>query len=104
MNIYDLRDRVKEEIDILPGAWVVFYTDLLMSSLAKTKKTDGDDLDKVYNNLSLLADCIAEWNLSIDDKELPINSESLTKLPVKLLNWLIEHSNRALTATDKKKV
>ena len=101
MLIDDIRQKVKVEYS--DGAWVEFYTDMLMNTLIKSQTTKDTTLDKITNNLEILVDLIADWNFADKEGKLPITVDSLKRLPIKLLEWLSDQSTKAMGNLEQRK-
>jgi len=100
----DLRNVIKKEVDFLPGAWCEFFDDVTMLALEEAQL--AKDNRNINTSLILVMDQISDWNFADElGNKLPVNIDSLKKLPMKLIKWLTEAETAIFTdVEDKKKV
>lgn len=91
---------VKVELPSYPGSEVVMYEKAPFGAIADVKDGMGN-IDIAKNVLPRI---ILEWNLT-DEKgnTLPINIETLLKLPLDDVNFLLESALEHIKGTLKKK-
>ncbi len=101
----ELRTIIRKEVDFIPGAWVDFYSDITTGIARKAQiSQQSNNLD---TNLELVLSQIADWNFADNEgQHLPVTSESLDKLSLKLLTWISTAQVEILTSQeeDKKKL
>lgn len=98
----DLRNTVKKEVDFIPGAYVEFFDDITVGVFRKAQESLENK--NIQGSLDIILTQIADWNFA-DEKEekLPINIESLEKLPTKILVWLSNAQAEILNDIQSKK-
>lgn len=97
----DLRGIVRREVDFIPGAWVDFYDDVTVGQIRKAQKTQTENIDA---SLDLIISQIADWNFADgENKKLPVNIDSLSRLSSKILTWISTVQSEVLTQIESKK-
>ncbi len=88
--------KIKKEVPFVKGAEATFYSDVsgnFGEQLAKKRKELGEADSGYWSAVQTIAD----WNFSDKEgKKLPITTESLKKLPLKLQKWIFEKSTEAI--------
>jgi hypothetical protein len=109
INIFapELRNVVRKEVSFIPGAWVDFYDDIKIGMVTKAQR--AKDSGDMTLTLEIIADQIADWNFADgENSHMPINLESIEKLPIKILLWLSKAQEEVISdisiSSDKKKV
>ena len=93
----DLRGKIKKDVPFIKDAFVVFYDDVTIQDVQKAQNAKGTD--DITKNLDVVVSQIAEWNFTDNEgKDLPINTDSLTKLPLKLFKWINECESELLSS------
>ncbi len=90
VNVFaaDIRNKVRREVDFLPGAWVEFYDDVTIDQLQKAQEVKKNA--NLLDGIDLVLSQIASWNFADETgKILEINKVNLGRLGSKLLRWLI---------------
>jgi len=97
----EIRGSVKKDVPFLKGAWVEFWDDTTVGTMKKAQSLQDDS--NIDTSLELLLSQIKSWNFADAEKILPINLESIEKLPVKLMTWLAQMQSEILAANQDKK-
>ena len=85
----ELRGTFRKEVPSIKGAWVEFFDDITMDVISKAQDSIKSGTPDITANLDIVANQIAFWNFADQDgKILPVNVDSLKKLPMKLIMWI----------------
>lgn len=85
----DIRGKIKKEVPFISGAFVTFFDDVTVEVI--TKAQSARNSEDILKNLDVVIAQIVEWNFSDGEGNiLPLTTESLTKIPMKLLKWINE--------------
>lgn len=116
VNVFspDLRNKVKRTVDFLPTAWVEFYDDITMDVIEKAQelktafeKPDQNISESMSKNYDVMISQICSWNFAdTEGKVLPINADTLKKLPYRFIKWISDTESELLNSPaieDKKK-
>lgn len=99
----DALGKVEKEVPFIKGLKATFYADVpgnFGEQLEKKRKELGDSDAGYWSTIQSVAD----WNFADGkEKKLPINIESLKKLPLKLQKWIFEQSQSIVFADDEAK-
>ena len=101
VNIFakDLRGKIKKDAPI-EGAWVEFYDDITVGTISLAQSAKSGDIEQALN---LLVTEIADWNFADEEGQLPITIESLKRLPLKIITWLVNSMEEILTTEEDSK-
>lgn len=101
VNIFELRNKVRKDIDYIEGAWVEFWDDVTIQAIneAQEAQKTGD----TNSALRLVFNQIADWNLADEKGKLEITFDNMLRLPVKILTWMSTAQNDILKPVEDKK-